>query len=77
MPRAAKDRLIGGGRAGANKILSEKALQLTGGPNSPPPPKDRNVHGALVAADAAAQFVQFLLSTVGQGVLARHSFAPP
>lgn len=118
------ERIEASGRAGANKALSEKALQLTGGPNSPPPPKDRNVYGALVAAnaadvfityctnvviaqreepalrrieipdavnvsasygvtvlngapEAAAQFVQFLLSPAGQGVLARHGFAAP
>ena len=28
---------------GANDALSKKALQLTGGPNSPAPPKDRSV----------------------------------
>lgn len=118
------ERIEAGGRAGANKVLSEKALQLTGGPNSPPPPKDRNVYGALLAAnaadvfityctniviaqreepalrrieipeavnvsasygvtvlngapEAATQFVQFLLSPAGQGVLARHGFAAP
>ncbi len=118
------ERIERSGRAGANKLLSEKALQLTGGPNSPPPPKDRNVYGALVAAgaadvfityctnvviaqreeptlrrieipeavnvsasygvtlldgapDAATQFVQFLLSPAGQGVLARHGFSAP
>lgn len=118
------ERIEASGRAGANKVLSEKALQLTGGPNSPPPPKDRNVYGALVVAnaadvfltyctnvviaqreepalrrieipeavnvsasygvtvlngapEAATQFVQFLLSPAGQGVLARHGFAAP
>lgn len=118
------ERIEKSGRTGANKLLSEKALQLTGGPNSPPPPKDRNVYGALLAANAAdvfltyctniviaqreepalrrieipdavnvsasygvtvldgaaesaTQFVQFLLSPAGQGVLARHGFASP
>ncbi|WP_341891477.1 molybdate ABC transporter substrate-binding protein [Variovorax sp. YR752] len=118
------ERIEKSGRAGANKVLSDKALQLTGGPNSPPPPKDRNVYGALVAAnaadvfltyctnvviaqreqpalrrieipdvvnvsasygvtvligapEAATQFVQFLLSPAGQGVLAQHGFATP
>ena len=118
------ERIEKTGRAGAFKALSEKALQLTGGPNSPPPPADRNVYGALVAAgaadvfityctnaviaqreeptlqrieipdamnvsasygvtllngapDAATQFVQFLLSPAGQGVLARHGFSAP
>jgi ABC-type molybdate transport system substrate-binding protein len=118
------ERIEKTGRAGAFKALSEKALQLTGAPNSPPPPKDRNVYGALVAAgaadvfityctnvviaqreepmlqridvpvevnvsasygvtvlqgapDDAKQFVQYLLSSAGQGVLARHGFAAP
>jgi ABC-type molybdate transport system substrate-binding protein len=118
------ERIEKSGRAGAQKILADKALQLTGGPNSPPPPKDRNVYGALMAAqaadvfityctnvviaqreepalvrievpeavnvsasygvtllhgapEAAQQFVKFLLSPAGQGVLARHGFAAP
>ncbi|MCZ7564847.1 MAG: molybdate ABC transporter substrate-binding protein [Burkholderiales bacterium] len=36
-------------RPGTGKTLSAKALQLTGGPNSPPPPKDRSVYGMHVA----------------------------
>lgn len=118
------ERIEKSGRAGAQKILADKALQLTGGPNSPPPPKDRNVYGALMASrqadvfityctnaviaqreeptlvrievpesvnvsasygvtllngapEPARQFVQFLLSPPGQGVLARHGFAAP
>jgi ABC-type molybdate transport system substrate-binding protein len=108
-------------RPGAAKALAEKALQLTGGPNSPPPPKDRSVYGMLVAqgaadifltyctnalaakkenpalvivqvpaalavgadygltvmrgaSSAARDFAQFVLSTRGQEVLARHGF---
>lgn len=118
------ERIEQNGHSGAQKILADKALQLTGGPNSPPPPKDRNVYGALMAAGAAdvfityctnvviaqreepsltrtevpesvnvsasygvtllngapepaQQFVKFLLSPAGQGVLARHGFAAP
>ena len=36
-------------KPGANDTLSKKALQLTGEPNSPPPPKDRSVYGKVVA----------------------------
>lgn len=118
------ERIEKSGRTGANRLLGEKAMQLTGGPNSPPPPKDRNVYGAIMAAgqadvfityctnvviaqreeptlvrievpaevnvsasygvtvlngapEEARQFVQFLLSPAGQGVLARHGFAAP
>lgn len=118
------ERIERSGRAGAQKTLADKALQLTGGPNSPPPPKDRNAYGAVMAAgqadvfityctnvvvaqreepalrrievpdavnvaarygvtvlngagEPARQFVQFLLSPAGQGVLARHGFAAP
>ncbi|RZT97915.1 molybdate ABC transporter substrate-binding protein [Rivibacter subsaxonicus] len=111
------------GRAGAFKTLTTKALQLTGGPTSPPPPAGQNVYGALVAqgqadlfvtyctnataalreqpqlklvqvpetinvsasygvttmagtAPGAGRFVDFLLGPTGQGILARHGFAP-
>lgn len=47
------------GRAGAFAALSGKALQLTGGPNSPPPPADRNVYGALVAQGQADVFITY------------------
>jgi ABC-type molybdate transport system substrate-binding protein len=111
-------------KAGARAVLEAKALKLTGGPDSPPPPKDRSVYGMLVAerkadifltyctnaraardensalaigavpaplavganygltvlADAkpgGKQFVQFVLSTDGQRILARHGFDAP
>jgi molybdate transport system substrate-binding protein len=35
-------------RPGATAALQAKALKLSGGPDSPPPPKDRNVYGFLV-----------------------------
>ncbi len=118
------ERIEQTGRAGAFKTLSDKALQLTGGPNSPPPPANRNVYAALMesrqadvfityctnvvvaqaevpalrrvavpeainvsasygvtqlsgAGEAASRFVEFLLGSAGQSVLARHGFAAP
>jgi len=38
---------------GARAKLEAKALQLTGGPNSPPPPADRNVYAVQLASGAA------------------------
>lgn len=46
-------------RPGAAKTLSAKALQLTGGPGSPPPPKDRNVYGLLVSSGTADIFLTY------------------
>jgi len=54
-------------RPGSQKSLETKALQLTGGPNSPPPPKDRNAYGALVESGAADVFLTYCTN----GVLAR------
>jgi molybdenum ABC transporter molybdate-binding protein len=108
-------------KTGHFEALSKKALQLTGGPDSPPPPKSRNVYGMLVSegkADIfltyctnalaaqkeapalrvvqipallavgadygltvmkssgpqAGRFAEYILSTRGQGILARHGF---
>jgi molybdenum ABC transporter molybdate-binding protein len=47
------------GRTGAYKALAEKALQLTGGPNSSPAPAGRNVYGVLVAAGKADIFITY------------------
>lgn len=58
------ERIERTGRPGANKVLSEKALQLTGGPASPPPPKDRNVYGGLLAAGAADVFITYCTNVV-------------
>jgi ABC-type molybdate transport system substrate-binding protein len=110
-------------KAGSRAILEQKALKLTGGPDSPPPPKDRSQYGMLVAegkADIfltyctnalqahkengrlrivqvppalavgadygltvvegapapAERFAQFILSSAGQAILAKHGFAP-
>ncbi|MGB8434258.1 MAG: molybdate ABC transporter substrate-binding protein [Burkholderiales bacterium] len=46
-------------RPGAGKTLAAKALKLTGGPDSPPPPKDRVVYGVLVAKGAADIFLTY------------------
>jgi len=58
------DRIESAGTAGAAATLKAKALQLTGGPNSPPPPPDRNVYGALVAQGAADLFVTYCTNTL-------------
>lgn len=47
------------GRAGAFKTLTTKALQLTGGPASPPPPAGRSVYAALVNGGKADIFITY------------------
>jgi molybdate transport system substrate-binding protein len=49
----------GAAPAGSAARLKDKALQLTGGPNSPPPPPDRNVYGALMAEGQADVFITY------------------
>ena len=49
----------GAAPAGAAERLKAKALQLTGGPNSPPPPADRNLYGALVGTGQADVFLTY------------------
>lgn len=44
---------------GARDRLAGKALQLTGGPNSPFPPKDRSLYGKLVQEGAADIFLTY------------------
>jgi ABC-type molybdate transport system substrate-binding protein len=46
-------------RPGAQKALEAKALQLTGGPNSPPPPTDRTAYGMIVAKGEADVFLTY------------------
>lgn len=46
-------------KPGAQKALSDKALRLTGGPDSPPPPKDRSVYGMLVEQGKADIFLTY------------------
>ena len=40
-------------RPGARAALEAKALKLTGGPNSPPPPQGRNVYATQLSSGAA------------------------
>lgn len=54
----------GAGPAGSGKALAAKALQLTGGPNSPPPPPGRNVYGVLVAEGQADVFITYCTNAV-------------
>lgn len=49
----------GAGPAGSASALKARALQLTGGPQSPPPPTDRNVYGELVATGQADVFITY------------------
>jgi molybdate transport system substrate-binding protein len=58
------ERIEASGRPGAFKTLSEKALQLTGGPNAPPPPADRNVYAALMAQARADVFITYCTNAV-------------
>jgi ABC-type molybdate transport system substrate-binding protein len=51
-------------RPGAGATLAAKALQLTGGPSSPPPPADRNVYGMLVAGGQADVFLTYCTNAV-------------
>jgi len=44
---------------GAFAILEKKALQLTGGPSSPPAPQGRSIYGDLIAQGAADVFLTY------------------
>jgi ABC-type molybdate transport system substrate-binding protein len=46
-------------RPGSFNVLSAKARQLTGGPQSPPPPADRNVYGILVGSGEVDVFLTY------------------
>ena len=46
-------------RPGSFNVLSAKARQLTGGPQSPPPPADRNVYGVLVGSGEVDIFLTY------------------
>lgn len=50
---------VGAAPAGSAATLKQRALQLTGGPQSPPPPAGRNVYGALVAQAQADVFITY------------------
>lgn len=49
----------GAAPAGSAATLKQRALQLTGGPQSPPPPAGRNVYGMLVAQGQADVFITY------------------
>jgi ABC-type molybdate transport system substrate-binding protein len=46
-------------RPGAFKALDAKALKLTGGPGSPPPPADRSIYGVMIAEHRADIFLTY------------------
>jgi len=46
-------------RPGSFNALSAKAWQLTGGPQSPPPPADRNVYGVLLMSGEVDVFLTY------------------
>ncbi len=51
-------------RPGSFETLSKKALQLVGGPASPPPPNDRSAYGMLVANGTADIFLTYCTNAV-------------
>lgn len=64
-------------RAGSFAALDKKALQLTGGKDSPPPPKNKSVYGAVVAEGKADIFLTYCTNAIvakrenpGQNVVA-------
>jgi molybdenum ABC transporter molybdate-binding protein len=54
-------------KPGAFKTLSTKAMQLVGGPNSPPAPKDRTAYGKFMEDRVADVFIAYCTN----GVLAQ------
>jgi len=46
-------------KPGAYNVLSGKALKLVGGPDSPPPPKDRSAYGHALATGQADIFLTY------------------
>lgn len=58
------ERIEQQGRRGAARQLADKALQLTGGPNSPAPPPGRSVYGELVAQGRADIFLTYCTNAV-------------
>ncbi|HEY8555530.1 MAG TPA: molybdate ABC transporter substrate-binding protein [Burkholderiales bacterium] len=51
-------------RPGAEAALSAKALKLTGGPDSPPPPKGRNAYAHVVSSGHADIFLTYCTNAV-------------
>ncbi len=58
------ERIEQHGHPGAFKTLSSKALQLAGGPASPPPPANRSVYGALMETRQADVFITYCTNAV-------------
>lgn len=46
-------------KPGARALLEAKAMQLTGGPSSPPPPKDRSQYGLIMERGEADIFLTY------------------
>ena len=59
------ERIEQQGRRGAFKQLTDKALQLTGGPSSPSPPAGGNVYAELVAQGRADVFITYCTNAMG------------
>jgi ABC-type molybdate transport system substrate-binding protein len=51
-------------KPGAQKVLEARALHLTGGPQHPPPPKDRTVYGVIVAKGEADVFLTYCTNAI-------------
>ncbi|QJR13596.1 molybdate ABC transporter substrate-binding protein [Usitatibacter palustris] len=51
-------------KPGSFETLSKKALQLVGGPSSPPPPAKGSVYGLLVATNKADVFLTYCTNAV-------------
>ena len=49
---------------GAFAILEKKALQLTGGPTSPPAPQGRSIYGDLIAQGTADLFLTYCTNAI-------------
>jgi len=49
---------------GAFKGLDAKALKLTGGPDSPPPPPDRSIYGVMIAEHKADIFLTYCTNAI-------------
>lgn len=66
-------------QAGAGAALRAKVRTLTGGPDSPPPPPDRNVYGLLVERGDADLFLTYCTNAVlaRREAPALHSVALP
>lgn len=64
----------GAAAPGSAASLKTRALQLTGGPNSPAPPVDRNVYGVMMAQGQADIFITYGMALVRPEVPAAQAF---